>query len=357
MNDSRSTPPRQHPGAVTDILSGPAPQIPNGLWHDLARWSLRHPKLCTTLAMLGLLAFGAWNVWAAFRSGHGGTNRNMDPSVLDDLGDRMAVMLTGLLAWGFLGTVVVKGRLGSMKWSRWNSRSFNARVRERILRGVPIRNSALLGYAFFGIIGLALGLAQIKQVLPLLPWLGPSSAKLWDRSMWASVLAVFTLGSAARLLWQILIQAEWDYVVGDRRAEVAEKFLQDEEDLREAERETDKTAVGAWSYAVLLTGFLGGVWLCGRLPEAEQNLCISAGLTGVVAAGLAVYVTGTKPRRSAAWLVSVALFSAGALLYLWQAFDHPTARSLLLGLTAGVLVGGLCGLLYLHRIRRHWDPT
>jgi hypothetical protein len=307
--------------------------------------------------VLGFVAFCGWNVWAAFQPGHAWANRDMDDSALDDLRDRTSVMLTGLLAWGFLATVVVKGRLGSMKWSGWDSRSFNARVREQILRGVPIRSGALLGYALFVLVGLGLGLAQIRQELSLLPWLGSTPTTIQDRSLWASVMAVFAISSGARLLWQILIQAEWDYFVGNRRAEVAEEFLRVEEAQREEEWEEERTSVGGWSWAVLIVGIIGGMFLGSRLPEAEQNQCILSGFAGLVAAGIAVYVARTKPRGSAGWLGLVALLFAAALAYGWQAFDHPTARSLLLGVMGGATVGGMCVLLYLNRIRRYPRPA
>ena len=104
--------------------------------------------------------------------------------------DRTSVMLASLLAWIYLATVVVRGKLGSMKWSGWDSLSFDARVRERILRGVPIRSGALLAYALFGLVGLVLGLALIGQGTSLLPWLGSPAVKIQDRAVSAAVLAL-----------------------------------------------------------------------------------------------------------------------------------------------------------------------
>jgi hypothetical protein len=62
MIDSNPTPPRQGSDTGTaEVSFEPASRNRNGLWHDLARWSLGHPKLCTTLAVLGFVAFCGWN--------------------------------------------------------------------------------------------------------------------------------------------------------------------------------------------------------------------------------------------------------------------------------------------------------
>ena len=319
--------------------------------HSLARWTLSHPKLIMTLAVLGLVAFGGWSAWVAFQPNYRWAERDADKFVIEDRVDRTSLVLAGMLAWGFLGTVVVRGKLGSMKWSGWDSNSFNARLRERLLRGAPIRNGVLLAYALFGLVGLGFSLALMGQALSLLPWMVSSAAKIPDHCYAAPLLAVFTAIPAARLLWQILIQAEWDYHVGDRRAEVAEEFLRAGEAERDEEREEARTSVGVWSWAVLVAGFAGGMLLSLRLPEAEQGLCILSALSGLMAAVIAVYVAGTKPHWSVAWLALVTLLFAAALVYGWHAIDRPTVRSLLLGVTGGATVGAMFTVLHLRKIR------
>ena len=357
MNDSRPIPPpRATEDARPGVSSGPSNRPRPGRWHDLARWFLGHSKLVTTLAVLGFVAFCGWKAWAAFQPNCGWAEGDADRFVIEDRMDRTSLMLAGMVAWMFLASVVVRGKLDSMKWSGWDSLSFNARVRARVLRGVPIRGGVLLAYALFGLAGLAIGLALTGRALFLLPWLGSATANVPDQLFSAPVLAVFAIVSASRLLWDILIQAEWDYFVGDRRAQIAEEFLRGEEAGREEEWEEQRTSVGRWSWAVLSGGFVGGIFLSSRLPESEQGLCILSALAGLVAAGIAIYVARTKPRGGAGWLALVALLFAAALVYAWHAFDHPTTRALLLGVTGGVTVGGMFMVLYLRKIRRHSTP-
>jgi hypothetical protein len=134
-------------------------------------------------------------------------------AMLEDFKDRTNVMLTGALAWMFLATVVVRGKLGSMTGSGWQTRSFNGRVCERMLRGVPIRGGALLGYALFGLSGLGLGLVLIAHGISFAPWFGATASNIRDHTGGALVPALFAVISAGRLLFQILIQAEWDSLV------------------------------------------------------------------------------------------------------------------------------------------------
>jgi hypothetical protein len=353
MSDPRPTAPLADGSDGDGVNVSSSNPLRPGFPHPIARWALDHPKWITALAVLGFLAFCGWQAWAAFQPSFTWGEDDTNKLVLEDRMDRASIMLAGMLAWMFLATVVVRGKLDSMKWSGWDSLSFNARLRERILRGVPIPNGVLLAFALFSLIGLVLGLALIGGTLSLLPWVGSPAAKIGGYHASAPVMALFALISSAHLLWQILIQAEWDYFVGDRRLEVAAAFLQAEEAEREEEREEKRTSIGLRSWAVLIGGFVGGVLLSSLLPETEQSLCISSGLSGLVAAGSVIYIAGTRPRGSATWLTLVAVLLIGALIYFWLAFDHPTVRALLLGVSGGVTVGAMFTLMHLKQIRRY----
>jgi hypothetical protein len=301
--------------------------------------------------VLGFLAFCGWKAWAAFQPHFTWGEDDTHKFVLEDRMDQTSISLAGMLAWMFLATVVVRGKLDSMTWSGWDSLSFNARVRERILRGVPIPNRVLLAFALFSLLGLVLGLALIGGTLSLLPWVGSPAANIGGYHASAPVIAVFALVSSARLLWQVLIQGEWDHFAGDRRLELAAAFLQAQEAERAQEREEKRTSVGGWSWVILIGGFIAGVLLSSLLPETEQSLCISSGLSGLVAASSAIYVAGTRPRGIVTWLTLVAVLFVVALIYFWLAFDHPTARALLFGVSGGVTVGAMFTLLYLKQRR------
>ena len=132
-------------------------------FHRVARWLLAHPKWVAILAVLGFMAFCGWKAWAAFQPNYGWAEGNADKFVIEDRTNRVSLMLAGLLAWIYLGTVVVRGKLGSMKWSGMGAVSFDARVRERVLHGVPIRSGVLLAYTVFGLVGVGFSLALMGQ--------------------------------------------------------------------------------------------------------------------------------------------------------------------------------------------------
>ena len=355
MSESRPTP-------TPPATGGDGTGVNSGLRHALVRWSLAHRKLVTTLAVLGFVAFCGWQAWAAYQQVHAWTIKNGNGAVPGNRVDwPFTILLAGMVVWFFLWNVIVRGKRGYLKWTGWAVRSFDARVRERILRGVPIPNGVLLAYALFGVAGLGLGIALLGQGISQLLWIAFTAATLWTAAVWAPFVAVLEAISAVRLLWEILLQTEWDFFLGAHRAQVVEEFLRDEAARQEEERAEDleekRTSVGVWSWAVLVVGLGGGMFFSSRLPESEQNLCIGSGLAGLVAAGLAVHLAGTKPRGYAVWLALVALFFAVALVYHWHAFNSPTVRSLLLGVTGGITVGAMLTVLYLRKIGRGAQPN
>jgi len=167
--------------AATDSSdnSGPSIQPRPGLWHNLARWSLVHPKWITTLAVLGLVAFCGWNAWTAFQQVHAWMNRYGNGAVPDNRMDwPFTMVLAGMVVGFLLWKVIVRGKPSSIKWSIWASRSFHERVRERILRAVPIWESVLLACALFGLAGLGLGLAMLRQGISQLLWIASAAATM-----------------------------------------------------------------------------------------------------------------------------------------------------------------------------------
>ena len=133
MSESRPTPTPPATGSDgTGVNSGPSGRPRPGLRHDLARWTLTHRKVVTTLAVLGIVAFCGWQAWAAFQQFHAWTSKNGNGAVPSNRVDwPFTILLAGMIVWFFLWNILVRGKWGFSKWAGGAPRSFDARVRAR----------------------------------------------------------------------------------------------------------------------------------------------------------------------------------------------------------------------------------
>jgi hypothetical protein len=326
---------------------------PLGLLRAASRGVVEHSGLTTVFVVLlvGGLCVAQW--WLSFQQAQGWQARHPRqpvPFVLFDWLGWSLIVSTAVWLWLWHQSSKETEPLSVSSDADWWR--FDLRERQRIFEGRPIRGRWLWIHGLFGFVGFALGAALMLRLAAAAAWSDEFLTR--DRGWPLGILVVFVISITvlgARRIRDTLFLLHCDSFVGDRAEELAQAVAEQEEEEDEAEREYERKRITGWPYVVFMGGFVGGLFLSGKLlPETEGTMAFQGSISGLIASVAVLYQRRMEPKHGVFWMAVALLVAVGFLMFTCAVWRRPVWYALL-GVLWGAGVGIAATLLYLRNLR------
>jgi hypothetical protein len=244
--------------------------------------------------------------------------------------------------------------------------NLEAMIRQRLFRGTPISPRWLKIYGWLGGAGLVLGVGLSLKVVALYVWLGSDLLErdtlfggraLWVLIVGLPVTSVLVVVLAMGVVSDVILHLNFDNLVGGHSRLFAHAAIRvvkaARRQEREQEREYERKKITGLPYVVFMGGFIGGLFLSGKLlPETEGTMAFQGSISGLIASVAVLYLFRMKPTRGVLWTIVALMVAVGFLVFTCVVWQRPVWYALL-GVAWGAGVGVAATLLYLRKLRKH----